>query len=135
MKAKKPRQKPSWLPNKFRFYIDCFLGDRHELRLADGKLLYFYSSHGPPPGHGKIIDPAESAWNQFWANIEEAKVWEWERSYFEPLLDGSQWELSIKRGMKNFRSFWKQRLPRKRFLQPIPRRPQTTDRHRGNPVI
>jgi len=104
MKAKKLRKKPSWLPNKFRFYIDCFLGDRHELRLEDGKLLYFYSSHGPPPGHGKIVDPTESAWNQFWDEIEEAKVWEWERSYFEPLLDGSQWELYIVKGRKRLNS-------------------------------
>jgi len=40
-------------------------------------------------------------WDSFWSNLDQIDIWNWKKDYFnQDVLDGTQWELIIKRDNK-----------------------------------
>ena len=42
-----------------------------------------------------LIKVSKEEWIKFWRKMDKINVWEWQKDYFNPVLDGTQWELTI----------------------------------------
>ena len=56
----------------------------------------------------------DTKWNNFWNIIDEINVWKWDKEYYNnTILDGTQWELLIKRkGRRKRRIFGSNNYPK-----------------------
>ena len=57
--------------------------------------------------------PSEKDWDEFWKTCDKLKVWSWKKDYSNnDVLDGTQWELTIKReGRRKRRIFGSNAYP------------------------
>ena len=57
--------------------------------------------------------PSTKDWEEFWDEVDALKVWSWEKDYNnDDVLDGTQWELTIKRiGRRRRRIFGSNAYP------------------------
>ena len=55
----------------------------------------------------KETTPLPKDWEEFWHAVDELKVWNWDKEYFNKhIMDGTQWELKIKRQGKRRRKIF-----------------------------
>ena len=68
-----------------------------------------YLEHNNTP----FLIPSEEDWKLFWDTVDDLNVWKWEKDYFDPyILDGTQWELLIKRkGRRKRRIYGSNKYP------------------------
>jgi hypothetical protein len=88
-------------PEKFEASIGGFFGPSYEVELQpDGTLLYMNSPHRIPEPRrereGIIV--SEEQWREFREALDSANVWSWKEYYDSDILDGTQWELTIRYG-------------------------------------
>ena len=65
-----------------------------------------------------FIIPSTKDWEQFWDVVDTIDVWNWKKEYHsDDVLDGTQWELTIKRsGKRKRRIFGSNAYPKKFML-------------------
>ncbi len=86
-------------PEKFEASIGGFFGPSYEVKLMpDGTLLYTDDPYDfPVPGReSNGITVSEDQWREFRKALDNANVWSWKEYYDSDILDGTQWELTIK---------------------------------------
>ena len=77
------------------FSIGGFSGDHEKIIWQNDKLYHFFERSF---FEEDFIIPSAKDWEEFWKTVDKLKVWSWEKDYFnEDVLDGTQWELMIKR--------------------------------------
>ena len=78
----------------------------------DLKADYRFNDNNFPSEEKNI--PEKERWNEFWNTIDNINVWKWEKEYFDRrVLDGTQWELLIKRkGRRKRRIFGSNNYPK-----------------------
>ena len=78
----------------------------------DLKADYHFNDNNFPSEEKNI--PEKERWNEFWNTIDNINVWKWDKEYFNRrVLDGTQWELLIKRkGRRKRRIFGSNDYPK-----------------------
>ena len=83
------------------FSIGGFSGDYEKIVWQNDKLYHFFER--------SFLDedftiPSIKDWDDFWDTVDKLKVWNWKKDYNnDDVLDGTQWELTIKREGKRKR--------------------------------
>ena len=83
------------------FSIGSFSEDYEKIILKNGRLYHFYER--------SFVDedftvPSNKDWEEFWDEVDILGVWNWKKEYNnEDVLDGTQWELRIKRKGRRLR--------------------------------
>ena len=92
------------------FSIGGFSGDYERIIWQNDKLYHYCD--------GIILDedftiPSTKDWEEFWDEVDALKVWSWKKDYNnDDVLDGTQWELTIKReGRRKRRIFGSNAYP------------------------
>ena len=87
----------------------------------DNKLHHELFSHIYPEDEVAVPDevfketvPLPKDWEEFWKTIDGLKIWNWDKEYFnQGIMDGTQWELKIKRqGKRRRRIFGSNAYPK-----------------------
>jgi hypothetical protein len=82
-------------PTVFDFTIGSWM-ESQQLEWTGGCLV-----HRPSRGASPIcvtLSASAGDWRRFWAAVEAANVWQWQKYYDNPsILDGTQWCLEISR--------------------------------------
>ena len=93
------------------FSIGGFSGGYEKLIWKNEKLYHFFEGSFL---NEDFIIPSAKDWDEFWETVDKLKVWSWEKDYFnEDVLDGTQWELMIKReGKRKRRIFGSNAYPK-----------------------
>lgn len=60
--------------------------------LRDDVLIY---SPDGSKSNEEEITPTEAGWNQFWQELDELGVWDWNPQYNLCCLDGTRWKVKI----------------------------------------
>lgn len=110
------RDKPKAVPTQLIITIGGFAGTRHEVRLQRGQLQY-RTNDGQ-----ETVTPSAEAWADFWAELDQIKIWRWQEQYDDPrILDGTQWSVAISDGARNVRSTGSNAYPRlfRKFLAAV----------------
>ena len=94
----------------FDFSIGGFSGGYERIIWQNDKLYYYCD--------GIFLDedftiPSIKDWEEFWVEVDALKVWNWKKDYNnDDVLDGTQWELTIKRaGRRRRRIFGSNAYP------------------------
>ena len=97
------------------FSIGGFSQGNEKIIWQDNKLYHFFD--------GSFLDqdfitPSNKDWEQFWDVVDAINVWNWKKDYHnDDVLDGTQWELTIKRsGKRKRRIFGSNAYPKKFML-------------------
>jgi len=97
------------------FSIGGFSQGNEKIIWKDNKIHHFFD--------GSFLDqdfiiPSTKNWEQFWDVVDTIDVWNWEKDYHnDDVLDGTQWELTIKRsGKRKRRIFGSNAYPKKFML-------------------
>ena len=97
------------------FSIGGFSQGNEKIIWKDNKIYHFFD--------GSFLDqdfiiPSNKDWGQFWDVVDAIDVWNWEKEYHtDDVLDGTQWELTIKRsGKRKRRIFGSNAYPKKFML-------------------
>ena len=97
------------------FSIGGFSQGNEKIIWQDNKLYHFFD--------GSFLDqdfiiPSNKDWEQFWDVVDTIDVWSWKKDYHsDDVLDGTQWELTIKRsGKRKRRIFGSNAYPKKFIL-------------------
>ena len=97
------------------FSIGGFSQGNEKIIWKDNKIYHFFD--------GSFLDqdfiiPSNKDWEQFWDVVDAIDVWNWEKEYHtDDVLDGTQWELTIKRsGKRKRRIFGSNAYPKKFML-------------------
>jgi len=92
------------------FSIGGFSQGNEKIIWQDNKLYHFFD--------GSFLDqdfitPSNKDWEQFWDVVDAINVWNWKKNYHnDDVLDGTQWELAIKRsGKRKRRIFGSNKYP------------------------
>ena len=92
------------------FSIGGFSQGNEKIIWQDNKLYHFFD--------GSFLDqdfiiPSTKDWEQFWDVVDAIDVWNWKKEYHtDDVLDGTQWELTIKReGRRKRRIFGSNAYP------------------------
>ena len=97
------------------FSIGGFSQGNEKIIWQDNKLYHFFD--------GSFLDqdfitPTNKDWELFWDVVDAIDVWNWKKDYHnDDVLDGTQWELKIKRsGKRKRRIFGSNAYPKKFML-------------------
>ena len=102
------------------FSIGGFGRGNERIIWQNNKLYHQLFSHIYPEDDVAVPDevlketvPLQKDWEEFWKIIDELKVWNWDKEYFNKhIMDGTQWELKIKRqGRRRRRIFGSNAYP------------------------
>jgi len=83
------------------FSIGSFSEDYEKIIWKNDRLYHFYER--------SFVDedftvPSNKDWDEFWDEVDILGVWNWKKEYNnEDVLDGTQWELRIKRKGRRLR--------------------------------
>ena len=93
------------------FSIGGFSEDYEKIIWQNDKLYHFFERSFLKEDY---IIPSAKEWDEFWDEIDKLKVWSWDKHYNnDDVLDGTQWELTIKRtGRKHRRIFGSNAYPK-----------------------
>ena len=96
------------------FNIGGFSQGNEKIIWRDNKLYhFFYESFFDQ----NFVIPLTRDWEQFWEVIDTINVWGWEKEYHtDDILDGTQWELKIKRPGKRKRRIFGSNAYPKNFM-------------------
>lgn len=92
------------------FNIGGFSGDYERIIWKDEKLYHFFERSFFEEDY---TIPSAKDWDEFWEKVDKLKVWNWKKDYNnDDVLDGTQWELTIKReGRRKRRIFGSNAYP------------------------
>ena len=102
------------------FFIGGFGGGYERIIWQNNKLHHQLFNHAYPEDIEVMPDevlietaPLPKEWEEFWKTIDELKIWNWDKEYFNKhIMDGTQWELKIKRqGRRRRRIFGSNAYP------------------------
>jgi len=98
------------------FSIGGFSGDYERIIWQNDKLYHFFERNFNDEELDKVLDfstPSTKDWDEFWDAVDTLKVWSWKKDYNnDDVLDGTQWELTIKReGRRKRRIFGSNAYP------------------------
>ena len=83
------------------FSIGGFSGDYERIIWQNDKLYHYFERNFLEED---FIIPSAKDWEDFWNEVDKLKVWDWRKDYHnDDVLDGTQWELMIKREGKRKR--------------------------------
>ncbi|MDA9751267.1 hypothetical protein N9U85_00910 [bacterium] len=93
------------------FSIGGFSEDYEKIIWQNDKLYHFFERSFLKEDY---IIPSTKEWDEFWDEVDKLKVWSWDKHYNnDDVLDGTQWELTIKRaGRKRRRIFGSNAYPK-----------------------
>ena len=93
------------------FSIGGFSEDYEKIIWKNDKLYHFFDISFLEED---FIIPSEKDWEDFWKTVDKLKVWSWDKEYNnDDILDGTQWELEIKReGRRKRRIFGSNAYPK-----------------------
>ena len=93
------------------FSIGGFSGDYEKIVWQNDKLYHFFERSFLEED---FTIPSTKDWGEFWDTVDTLKVWSWEKDYNnDDVLDGTQWELTIKReGRRKRRIFGSNNYPK-----------------------
>ena len=76
------------------FSIGGFSEDYEKIIWQNDKLYHFFEKSFLKEDY---IIPSAKEWDEFWQEIDKLNVWSWDKHYNNhDVLDGTQWELTIK---------------------------------------
>ena len=92
------------------FSIGGFSGDYEKIIWQNDKLYHFFERSFLEEDY---TIPSTKDWDEFWDAVDILKVWSWKKHYNnDDVLDGTQWELTIKRaGRRRRRIFGSNAYP------------------------
>jgi len=86
----------NYVPAKLNIYVGGYGGQSFWLWKKDGLFYYDSSERGIEGQNVKELQIDESAWVDFYEELEALSFWSWKRTYDNPnVLDGTQWEIDI----------------------------------------
>ena len=93
------------------FSIGGFSGDYEKIVWQNDKLYHFFERSFLEED---FTIPSTKDWDEFWDTVDILKVWSWKKDYNnDDVLDGTQWELTIKReGRRKRRIFGSNNYPK-----------------------
>ena len=93
------------------FSIGGFSEDYEKIIWKNNKLYHFFDRSFLEED---FTIPSEKDWEDFWKTVDKLKVWSWNKEYNnDDILDGTQWELEIKReGRRKRRIFGSNAYPK-----------------------
>ena len=93
------------------FFIGGFSGDYEKIVWQNDKLYHFFERSFLEED---FTIPSTKDWDEFWDTVDTLKVWSWRKDYNnDDVLDGTQWELTIKReGRRKRRIFGSNAYPK-----------------------
>ena len=93
------------------FSIGGFSEDYEKIIWKNNKLYHFFDRSFLEED---FTIPSEKDWEDFWKTVDKLKVWSWDKEYNnDDILDGTQWELEIKReGRRKRRIFGSNAYPK-----------------------
>ena len=89
-------------PSAMRLSIGGIVGPSFVVELKDGILVYRSSKRGFPSKRNpadvsRRIKPTAEQWEQFWAALDEVRIWEWNAKYVERRIScGTHWGIVIR---------------------------------------
>ena len=95
----------------FDFSIGGFSGGYERIIWQNDKLYHFFERSFLEED---FTIPSTKDWDEFWDTVDTLKVWSWRKDYNnDDVLDGTQWELTIKReGRRKRRIFGSNAYPK-----------------------
>lgn len=90
------------MPIIFYFFIGGYRGENIKIRKYYNSIEIQKSDAPIFYEEDKVlINVSKDEWKNFWRKIDKINVWDWQKDYFnQDVLDGTQWELIIKRDNK-----------------------------------
>ena len=67
----------------------------YRIEFHDDTLLYYDGAWGDQNVQPVQIHPTSQQWKEFRAALDENQVWQWQKSYYAAVLDGTGWEFKI----------------------------------------
>ena len=97
------------VPDELEFFIGGYTGPSYRVTLRHGLVEYEAFDYGfEPVASASDVphQPAPADWRAFHAALDRAGVWSWSARYEPPdlIVDGTQWELSLRCGERVVRS-------------------------------
>lgn len=83
-------------PEALQFSVGGLMGRSFEFGLDSGQLVYRTFSHGHWPMAEARLNVAEREWQAFHDRLDELDLHHWLEHYHSPLVDGTQWSLSLR---------------------------------------
>jgi hypothetical protein len=81
-------------PQKFRVEYGPFHYPEEGFRILWRDDVLFYTPDSSEDNQEEI-SPTEAGWNQFWQELDELGVWDWNPTYQLCCLEGTQWRVKI----------------------------------------
>jgi hypothetical protein len=96
---------------KFEFFIGGFTSTDITLKLEEGAIVLIKRDSGR--SRDRIVHiPSKEEWNEFSNSLKKLNIWNWKKDYDNPdILDGTQWELSIKEGSSKLDCYGSNQYP------------------------
>ena len=95
------------------FSIGGFSGGYERIIWENDKLYHHFDGNFVEGLEEDFTIPSTKDWGEFWDTVDTLKVWSWKKDYNnDDVLDGTQWELTIKReGRRKRRIFGSNAYP------------------------
>tara|TARA_Y100000588_G_scaffold361353_1_gene422080 strand:- start:151 stop:549 length:399 start_codon:yes stop_codon:yes gene_type:complete len=95
------------------FSIGGFSGGYERIIWQNDKLYHHFDGNFVEGLEEDFTIPSTKDWEEFWDTVDTLKVWSWKKHYNnDDVLDGTQWELTIKReGRRKRRIFGSNAYP------------------------
>ena len=95
------------------FSIGGFSGGYERIIWQNDKLYHHCDGNFVEGLEEDFTIPSTKDWDEFWDTVDKLKVWSWKKDYNnDDVLDGTQWELTIKReGRRKRRIFGSNAYP------------------------
>jgi len=95
------------------FSIGGFSGGYERIIWQNDKLYHHFDGNFVEGLEEDFTIPSTKDWDEFWDAVDTLKVWSWKKDYNnDDVLDGTQWELTIKReGRRKRRIFGSNAYP------------------------
>lgn len=91
-------------PTHFRFELDAWAYEYHSVDLKADILVCRAGDDLARFAEPFTVRPTAEQWQEFWQAVERARVWEWQREYYNVVLDGTGWSLKLHWAGKRIRS-------------------------------
>ena len=96
------------------FSIGGFSGGYERIIWQNDKFYHHFDGNFVEGLEEDFTIPSTKDWEEFWDTVDTLKVWSWKKDYNnDDVLDGTQWELTIKReGRRKRRIFGSNAYPK-----------------------
>ena len=91
-------------PDELSFWIGGHWDPSYRVVWKQPALIYS-AGKGPYKISPELpFTPTAEQWRNFWRTLERIGVWTWGPDYYQPVLDGTSWELKLRRGDRSLSS-------------------------------